>query len=83
MTSQPTKDPKTILAANIRAAREEKRWTQRELAERVNGVDTPAVSRWERGLVIPNGPNLQALASALEYEVGWFFTDHDEQRVTA
>jgi transcriptional regulator with XRE-family HTH domain len=81
MTSQATKDAGTILAANIRLAREAKGWTQRELAARVNGLDALAVSRWERAVAVPRQDNLQALAEATSRTLAWFYTDHSEQEV--
>jgi transcriptional regulator with XRE-family HTH domain len=83
MTSQVTKDPGTILARNIRIAREAKDWTQRELASRVNGLDSLAVSRWERAVSVPRQENLQALAEATGQPLAWFYTDHSEQKAQA
>lgn len=68
-------EPISLLATNIKAAREAKGWTQRKLADLV-GVDTLAVSRWERGVATPNRDNLQALAEKLDVTVGWLYTDH-------
>jgi transcriptional regulator with XRE-family HTH domain len=78
MTSQAPHQIRTIVARNIRAARAAKRLTQRELAGMVNGVDTLAVSRWERGTSLPNARNLVALAAALDREPGWFYSDLKE-----
>ena len=75
MTSQTTKDARTILAANLRFARKAKGWTQRELAAAV-GVDTLAVSRWERAAATPNGANLAGLAEVLGRQFAWFYVDH-------
>ncbi len=77
MTSQATKDLKATVADNIRTARRAQGWTQRELAARVNEVDSMAVSRWERGTSIPNPTNMAALADALSVDPGWLYTDHE------
>jgi transcriptional regulator with XRE-family HTH domain len=66
------------MAANIKAAREAREMTQRELASLVNDVDTLAVSRWERGVSRPTDANLHALAEALGVDVAWFFAEHPE-----
>jgi transcriptional regulator with XRE-family HTH domain len=76
VTSQGANDPTTILGRNIKAARESKDLTQKELGLLI-GVDALAVSRWERGVGTPNGPNLQAVAQHLQVEIGWLYTDHD------
>lgn len=86
MTSQVTKDLKTIVAENVKAARGQKGLTQRELAEQVNAVDSLAVSRWERGKSIPNPENMVALSVALGRDASWFYTDHSgpvDSEVTA
>lgn len=77
MASQVAKDRKTILAQNIRAARDLAGWTQRELAARI-GVDTLAVSRWERAVAVPTDENLAALCEVLARDYAWFHTDHTE-----
>lgn len=59
-----------IIGTNIRSRREAAGLTQRELAQRLEGVDTTmTVSRWERGAHAPSGENLEALADALGIEV--------------
>ncbi len=66
------------MGANIRRARDAKGLTQRQLAAKVNGVDTEAVSRWERGIVLPAAANFVVLASVLDHDVGWFYVDREE-----
>lgn len=50
--------PTTTLADRIRQARGE--LSQTEFADRI-GVDSITVSRWERGVVKPNGASIVAL----------------------
>lgn len=50
--------------ALIRAARERKNWTQRQLAERC-GVAPNTVYRWERGMLPPNDTNKLLLRDLL------------------
>lgn len=73
MTSQATNGGKATFAANVKAAREAKGWTQKDLAARI-GVDALAVSRWERHTieVRPSTENLMALASVLDRSADWF-----------
>jgi transcriptional regulator with XRE-family HTH domain len=66
----------TILASNIRLARDEKRLTQSQLG-RLVGVDNQLVSNWERGRGRPSDANLVRLSDALERDLAWFYTDHD------
>jgi transcriptional regulator with XRE-family HTH domain len=67
----------TILASNIRLARDEKRLTQSQLG-RLVGVDNQLVSNWERGRGRPSDANLVRLSDALERDLAWFYTDHDK-----
>lgn len=83
MTSQASKDLWTIVAANIKDARAAKHLTQRQLAALVNNVDSLAVSRWERGVSLPNRENFEALAAALDRDVAWFYTEHDPEEIAA
>lgn len=68
-----------IVAANVRQVRDELGLTQRELAARVNGVDSLAVSRWERGHSVPALENLLALCRESGRDAAWFYTDHSEE----
>ena len=48
----------------VAALRKEKEWTQKQLAEQI-GVSDKAVSKWERGLSLPDIGLLEPLAGAL------------------
>lgn len=65
-----------VVGANIRAAREERHLTQRQLGTLVNDTDGNAVSRWERGAHRPSDENLVLLSRALDREIAWFYRDH-------
>lgn len=54
-----------MLNENIRALRKERGLSQEELAERVNVV-RQTVSKWEKGLSVPDAEMLTRLAKALE-----------------
>lgn len=57
---------------NIRALREAKGISQRELAEAL-GVDQSAVSNWERGKAEPTAFNIRRLADLLGVKPGDLF----------
>lgn len=77
MASQASSPIRATVAGNIRAARAAAGLTQRQLAARVNGVDSLAVSRWERAAMLPRPENFAALAAALGRDIAWFYTDHE------
>jgi len=79
MSSQAPGHIKLIVARNIREARDARGLTQRELGALVNGMDGLAVSRWERGKVLPSTQSLTALATALGVDAAWFYTDHERK----
>lgn len=60
------------IGANLRAAREQRGLTQRELAL-ILGRPFMAISRWERGEHRPSDANLIAIAEALELDVAELF----------
>ena len=57
-----------MLGENIKALRKSKGFTQEELAVRVNVV-RQTVSKWDKGLSVPDAATLQKLADVLETEV--------------
>lgn len=56
----------------ISLCRKDKKLTQEKLAEKLN-VSVNAVSKWERGLNLPDYSNLQALCEILEISLNEFF----------
>lgn len=83
MTSPVAKDLAPIVGANIKRQRLAMGMTQREFAAAVNGLDTLAISRWERGVSLPRQDNLQALAQVTGREVAWFYKDREPERKAA
>ena len=77
MASQDTRSIKAILAGNIRRARGAKGLTQSQLALKV-GVESMAVSRWERAIVRPSDANMHALSDALDLDYADFFVSTEE-----
>ena len=69
------KDVKSIVATNLSALRKQKGITQAELAERLNYSDK-AISRWEKGEVIPGIDVLEKLATVYEVDVSYFLIEH-------
>ena len=62
------------LAFDVKALRERRGLTQRELAERV-GTTQSAIARLESGGISPSLPTLDRIAQALQAEVTVTFTD--------
>ena len=58
-----------MLGGKIKAFRKSKGFTQEELAIRLNVV-RQTVSKWEKGVSVPDAENLQMLADILEVDVG-------------
>ena len=57
-----------MLSDKIKAYRKSKGFTQEELAIRLNIV-RQTVSKWEKGISVPDAENLQKLADVLEVDV--------------
>lgn len=61
MTTEAT----TSLGSRLRSLREERGWSQRELARRVDGLHQPDLSAYETGRVAPGLGTLVRVAGAL------------------
>lgn len=57
----------------ISLCRKDKKLTQEQLAEKLH-VSTNAVSKWERGLNLPDYSNMQVLCEVLEISLNEFFS---------
>lgn len=68
------------LGARLRMLREERGYSQRELAK-LAGISTNAVSLIERDENSPSVVTLQSLASALNVKMGYFFEDDARRQV--
>jgi transcriptional regulator with XRE-family HTH domain len=72
-----------IVGANIRTARLAAGLSQNDLAQRVGGkASLTQVSAWERGISRPSDDRLILLAETLGRDVGWFFTEHEQNGET-
>lgn len=67
-----------MLNDNIKALRKERGMTQEELAIRLNVV-RQTVSKWEKGLSVPDAEMLQRLADALEISVSRLLGGSEER----
>lgn len=77
MSRQGSPQIKTIVGRNLRAARDAKGLTQREVAEAI-GTEGFQVSRWEKARVRPSDTTLMRLAIALDVpEWTSFLVDHE------
>jgi transcriptional regulator with XRE-family HTH domain len=68
-------ETKDIIAANITGLRKKAGMTQAELANRLGFTDK-AVSKWERGLSLPDAPTLKELAVLFGVDVNYLFEPH-------
>lgn len=66
-----------MLQENIKSYRKEKGLTQEELAIRVNVV-RQTVSKWEKGLSVPDADMLQKIAEVLEISVSQLLGKEEE-----
>lgn len=83
MSRQATPQIKTTVGLNIRAARDAKHLTQRQVAEAI-GTEGFQVSRWEKGRVRPSDMTLIRLAEALDIpDWTWFLMSHEPERQAA
>ena len=67
-------DIKTIIANNIIELRKSKKWTQIELAEKLNYSDK-AVSKWERAESLPDVTVLKQIADVFLVSVDYLLTE--------
>ena len=63
------------VANNLAELRREKKWTQAELAERINYSDK-TVSKWERGEALPDLRVLSQMSELFGVDLGYFITEH-------
>jgi len=64
MPGRPATKPATVFGARLSALRQERGWTQAELAEKL-GVSVKAVTYYEREVSSPNMRTLERVAQAL------------------
>ena len=72
-------DIKTIIANNIIELRKSKKWTQIELAEKLNYSDK-AVSKWDRAESLPDVTVLKQIADVFMVSVDYLLTEEHNQQ---
>jgi transcriptional regulator with XRE-family HTH domain len=71
---------KAIIANNIAELRKSMRWTQAELAQKLNYTDK-AISKWERAESTPDAAVLKSMADLFQVSVSYLFEhEHPEER---
>lgn len=70
---------KEIIAKNITELRKYKKWTQMELAEKMNYTDK-AISKWERAESTPDVDALYRLSEIFSVTVDYFFHEQKESK---
>ena len=69
------------LGKNIAALRKEKGWTQAQLGEQL-GVSNQAISKWEKGMNLPDVMLLPQIAKVFDVTIDWLFEEIEiEERV--
>ena len=64
-----------IVAQNLTELRKAQKWTQAELAEKLNYSDK-SVSKWERGDALPDLKVLKQMADLFEVTLDYFVTEN-------
>ncbi|MBQ9790262.1 MAG: helix-turn-helix transcriptional regulator, partial [Clostridia bacterium] len=72
------KNIREIVSNNITSLRKQMGLTQVGLAKKLNFSDK-AVSRWEKGEVIPDVETIENLAKVFEVPITYMFEEHDEK----
>ena len=73
-------DLKDIIAQNIIDLRKQNRWTQAELADKLNYSDK-AISKWERGESIPEVSTLKQIADIFGCTVDLLLTENGSSEI--
>lgn len=71
------KNIREIISHNIVSLRKQQGMTQLDLAQKVNYSDK-AVSRWEKGEVMPDVETLQSISEAFNVPLAYLFEEHQK-----
>ena len=74
------KELREIIPENIVALRKKQGMTQVDLAKKINYSDK-AVSRWEKGEVLPDIETLQALSRIFNVSLSYLLEEHYETKI--
>ncbi|MCX4275584.1 MAG: helix-turn-helix transcriptional regulator [Candidatus Gastranaerophilales bacterium] len=72
---------RALLGRNIKRLRKFRKWTQAELAEKIN-VEPVSIARIETGINFPKEENLIAIAKILNVEVADLFNTSEEEKMS-
>ncbi len=79
----PIEDTARTVAEAIKSGRQEREWSQTDLAEQLGRTQT-AISYWESGKRVPGLDDLLDLSSALQKDVSFFLpSSHERQPIRA
>lgn len=74
-------DIREIVSKNLTTIRKQNNLTQADLSKKINFSDN-AISRWEKGEVLPSLETLQMLSLIYNVPLNWFIQEHsDEQTI--
>ncbi len=79
--TKTTKSAQTIPNDRLRSAREQRGWTQQQLADRIGVSQSFTISRWESGVALPRPYYIRRLCdlfTASAAELGFILSAHDE-----
>lgn len=74
------KNIREIVANNIVTLRKQNGLTQIQLSEKINYSDK-AISRWEKGEVLPDVETLQSLAGVFDVPIAYLLEEHQEENI--
>jgi len=77
--NQVMKDIREIVCTNLVKIRKQHNLTQMELSSKINYSDN-AISRWEKGDVLPSLEILQTLASFYGVDLAFFIEEHTDEQ---
>ncbi|MBE7082846.1 MAG: helix-turn-helix transcriptional regulator [Clostridiales bacterium] len=75
------KNIREIVSSNLVSLRKQNKLTQLELSEKINYSDK-AISRWEKGEVLPDLEILQQLSLIYDVPLGYLIEEHAPEQVT-
>lgn len=75
------KDLNDVIAKNIQDLRKKNGLTQIELADKLNYSDK-VISKWERGISLPDAITLFNLAKIFNVNINYFFEEHEKEEIS-
>ncbi|MDF9507330.1 helix-turn-helix transcriptional regulator [Bacillus cereus] len=72
---------KFSIGSQIKSLRTEHKWTQQQLATKIN-VSSQVISNWERGYTVPIAKDIKILAKEFNVDTNMILTGHSNEEVT-